>query len=126
MTFGPNFTASSAVCTNSATADTCKATSPFAGNGMGDFFLGLPTSFGRGLSGGNWIQTSNVFSFYGQDTWRVASNLTLTLGLRYEAHTPWMEQNNRQSNFDPVTGKVLIAGQDGASRSLYNGVYGGK
>jgi len=126
MTFGPNFTASSAVCTNSATADTCKATSPFAGNGMGDFFLGLPTSFGRGLSGGNWIQTSNVFSFYGQDTWRVSSNLTLTLGLRYEAHTPWMEQNNRQSNFDPVTGKVLIAGKDGASRSLYNGVYGGK
>src|SRR6516225_9588147 len=74
MTFGPNFTASSATCTNAAN---CKATTPFAGNGMGDFFLGLPTSFGRGLSSGSWVQTSNIFSFFGQDTWRVASNLTL-------------------------------------------------
>ena len=123
MTFGPNFTASSAQCTDAAN---CTATNPFAGNGMGDFFLGLPTSFGRGLNGGNWIQTSNIFSFFGQDTWRVSDHLTLNLGLRYEAHTPWIEANNQQSNFDPVTGKVLIAGQGGASQALYNGVYGGK
>jgi len=123
MTFGPNFTASSATCTN---AGNCSATNPFAGNGMGDFFLGLPTSFGRGLSGGSWVQTSNIFSFFGQDTWRVSDHLTLTLGLRYEAHTPWVEENDQQSNFDPVSGKVLIAGQDGANRALYNGVYGGK
>lgn len=125
MTFGPNFTASSAVCTNSSTTANCAATSPFAGNGMGDFFLGLPTSFGRGLSGGNWVQTSNIFSFFGQDTWRFSDHLTLTLGLRYEAHTPWVEQNNQQSNFNPETGQVLIAGQ-GAGRALYQGYYGGR
>jgi hypothetical protein len=123
MTFGPNFTASSAQCTDAAN---CTATNPFAGNGMGDFFLGLPTSFGRGLSSGSWVQTSNIFSFFGQDTWRVSDHLTVNLGLRYEAHTPWVEQNNQQSNFDPVTGTVLIAGQGGASQALYNGVYGGK
>jgi hypothetical protein len=121
MTFGANFTASSAVCTN---AGNCSATSPFGGNGMGDFFLGLPTSFGRGLNTGGWEQTSNIFSFYGQDTWRVTDRLTFTYGLRYEAHTPWVETKNQQDNFNPVTGQVEYAGQNGASQALYKGVYG--
>jgi hypothetical protein len=115
MTFGPNFTASA-------------ATSPLknTGEGMADFFLGFPTAFGRGLTNGSWTQTSNVFAFFGQDTWRVSDHLTLTLGLRYEAHTPWIESNNQQSNFNPVSGQVEIAGQGGAGRALYNGTYGGK
>ncbi len=115
MVFGPNFTASS-------------PTAPLknTGEGMADFFLGLPTAFGRGLTTGGWQQTSSVISGYGQDTWRVSDHLTLTLGLRYEAHTPWVETHNQQDNFDPVSGKLLTAGQGGASRSLYSGVYGGK
>jgi Carboxypeptidase regulatory-like domain len=115
MVFGPNFTGSS-------------ATSPLknTGEGMADFFLGLPTAFGRGLSSGSWEQTSNVISAYGQDTWRVSDHLTLTLGLRYEAHTPWVEKNNQETNFNPQTGQVQYAAQAGASRALYNGVYGGR
>jgi len=115
MVFGPNFTSSSAL-------------NPLAnsGEGMADFFLGLPTAFGRGLSSGGWTQTSNVFSAYGQDTWRVTDRLTLTLGLRYEIHTPWVESNNQETNFNPTTGQIEFAGQDGASRALYDGVYGGK
>lgn len=115
MVFGPNFTASSAV--NPVTN---------TGEGMADFFLGLPTAFGRGLSSGSWTQTSSIFSGYGQDTWRVSDRLTLTLGLRYEAHTPWVESNNQQSNFNPVTGQIEIAGQSGVGRALYKGVYGPK
>jgi hypothetical protein len=115
MVFGPNFTASS----DSAPLKN-------TGEGMADFFLGLPTAFGRGLSSGNWVQTTNIFSFYGQDTWRVSDHLTLTLGLRYEAHTPWVEQKNQQSNFNPETGQLEIAGQGGVGRALYKGVYGGK
>ncbi len=115
MTFGPNFTASA-------------ATAPLAntGEGMADFFLGLPTAFGRGLSSGSWTQTSNIFAGYAQDTWRLTDHLTLTLGLRYEAHTPWVEANNQQSNFNPATGQIEYAGQDGNSRALYDGTYGGK
>jgi hypothetical protein len=115
MVFGPNFTAS---------APTAPAKN--TGEGMADFFLGLPTAFGRGLSSGGWVQTSSVFSGFGQDTWRVSDHLTLTLGLRYEAHTPWVETNNQQSNFNVQTGQVELAGQSGASRALYQGVYGGK
>jgi hypothetical protein len=115
MTFGPNFTASA-------------ATNPLkhSGEGMGDFFLGLPTAFGRGLSSGNWIQTSNIFAGYAQDTWRVTENLTLNLGLRYQVYTPWIERTDQQSNYNMQTGQVQYANQNGASRSLYNGVYGGK
>ena len=115
MVFGPNFTSSA-------------STSPLknTGEGMADFFLGLPTSFGRGLSTGQWVQWSSIFSFYGQDTWRVSDHLTLTLGLRYEAHTPWVEDKDQQVNFDPQSGQVQFAGKSGASRALYDGQYGGK
>jgi len=115
MTFGPIFTASA-------------ATSPLknTGEGMADFFLGLPNSFGRGLTTGQWIQTSNIISGYGQDTWRVSDRLTLTLGLRYEAHTPWVEEKNQQVNYNIQGGKLEFADQAGASRALYNGVYGGR
>ena len=115
MTFGPNFTASAAT-------DPLKNT----GEGMADFFLGFPTAFGRGLSSGNWEQTTSIFSGFAQDTWRVTDHLTLTLGLRYEAHTPWVEVNNQQTNYNIQTGQIEYAGQDGNSRALYNGQYGGK
>ena len=119
IVFGPNFTASSATTTTGGVA-------PFGGNGMADFFLGLPSGFGRGLNGGNWVQTSNIFSGFGQDTWRVTDHLTLTLGLRYEAHTPWIERNDQQANYNIRLGEIQYANQDGASRALYNGTYGGK
>ena len=113
MIFGPNFTADAAV---NPTANT--------GDGAADFFLGLPTSFGRGLSSGSWTQTSNTFAGYAQDTWRVSDHLTLNYGLRYETHTPWIEQNDQQDNYNIRTGQVEYANQNGASRALYSGTYG--
>jgi hypothetical protein len=115
LTFGPNFTASAALKPAQNT-----------GEGMGDFFLGLPTSFGRGLTGGSWAQTSNIIAGYAQDTWRLSDHLTVNAGLRYEAHTPWVEENNLQDNYNTQTGNIDFAGKNGASRALYNGVYGGK
>lgn len=97
------------------------------GDGSADFFLGLPGEYGRGISTGKtWEQTTNIYGFYGQDTWRVNEQLTLTLGLRYEAHTPWVEVNDQQSNFNLATQQVEYANYLGASRALYKGVYGGK
>lgn len=97
------------------------------GDGGADFFLGLPFQFGRGVSTGQtWEQWSNVFGFYGQDTWRVSDRLTLTLGLRYEAHGPWTETNNLQANYNMATGNIDLAGKNGASRGLYDGIYGGR
>ncbi|HEX2711433.1 MAG TPA: TonB-dependent receptor, partial [Candidatus Acidoferrales bacterium] len=64
-----------------------------------DFFLGLPQQVARGIAGGGWGQRSTIFAGYAQDDWRLSNTLTLNLGVRYEAHTPWVEQNNKQTNY---------------------------
>ena len=97
------------------------------GDGGADFVLGLNDSFGRGVSTGKtWQQSSNVIGIYAQDTWRFTDRLTLNLGLRYDAHSPWVEENNQQANYNFATGNIDLAGQGGASRGLYDGTYGGK
>ncbi len=53
---------------------------------------------------------------YLQDDFKVSQKLTLNLGVRYEFATPQYEDQNRLSNYDPATNK-LIAAQSG---SLYN------
>src|SRR6266481_5480275 len=109
------------------TSNTLGSAGTGAGDGGADFFLGLPFQFGRGVSTGKtWEQSSNIIGVYAQDTWRFSDRLTLNLGLRYEAHTPWVEKHDKQVNIQLGTGAVLFAGQDGNSRALYNGVYGGK
>ena len=111
------------------TSNTVGSAATGAGDGAADFFLGLPMSFGRGIPSNvsqPWEQSTNIFAFYGQDTWRVTEKLTLNLGLRYEAHTPWIETNDHQANYNMKTGNVEYANQAGASRALYNGFYGGR
>jgi hypothetical protein len=103
------------------------ATTALTGDGGADFFLGLDSQYGRGVSTGKtWQQSSNVFGIFAQDTWRVTDRLTLNLGLRYDAHAPWVEANNQQANYNFATGNIDLAGQNGASRALYDGTWGGK
>jgi hypothetical protein len=98
-----------------------------SGDGSADFILGLPFQYGRGVSTGKtWEQSSNIIGIYAQDTWRVTDRLTLNLGLRYDAHTPWVETHNQQANYNFASGNIDLAGQGAASRALYKGFYGGR
>ena len=109
------------------TSNTIGSAATGAGDGGADFFLGLPDSFGRGISSGQtWEQSENVLGLYAADTWRVSERLTLNLGLRYQVFTPWVETNDQQANYNMATGNIDLANQNGASRALYNGFYGGR
>ena len=68
---------------------------------LGD--VSAPSPFFNGSSGQPQAR-QNYYIGYAQDEWKIKSNLTLNLGLRYEYYTPLREKDNRQILFDIVTG----------------------
>ena len=54
---------------------------------------------------------------YISDNWRLKTRLTLNMGLRYDIYTPYAEIHNHASTFDPKTGDLLIAGENGVSNT---------
>ena len=65
-----------------------------------------------------------------EDDWRVTPSLTLNLGLAWDMTTPEIEIHNRMSDYIPSSdpnqgGQLLIAGQNGVSRSAGINMYWG-
>lgn len=71
------------------------------GTALADFLVG--TVRNAQISNTNIVnQRRHMYSFFGQDDWKVTPRLTLNLGLRYDFGSPAYEANNHMSNFDPV------------------------
>ncbi len=61
------------------------------GLGLATFLIGDVTTFERNFSSSSVVDASEDqkrFGFYGQDTWRINSRLTLNYGLRWEIYFP--------------------------------------
>ena len=79
---------------------------------------------GNILSSGTAVARSfgtEEYEFYGQDTWRVHPDLTLTLGLRYGLNTPVYETNGIQVRPDVSLGGYLAKREESAAKGIpYN------
>ena len=117
----------------------------YTGSADSDFYLGMVNGEQQFFSNGGstspevWGQRSTVFGAFAQDDWRVTSNLTLNVGLRYQLHTPWTEAQGRQVNYGIYTGQpyypagtrlpasITFPGLQPApdsNKALYSGYYG--
>jgi len=82
--------------------------------GIEDFFAGVPSN-GTLLIGDPTRHIHNWgYAGFIQDDYRVASNVTVNLGLRYEVNTVIKEDHNLLGNFDPAKG-LIQAGMGGVS-----------
>ncbi len=91
-----------------------------AATALSDFALGAPDTVNRGYFPGVFGIRFPAFAGFVEDTWRVNNRLTLNLGLRYELQGSPYEVHDRWSNFNIVTGKLMIANLEGNSRTVRN------
>ena len=81
------------------------------GDTFSSFLLGLPDSIKRNQLITPPQDRANQFFFFSQDNWQATPKLSLNLGLRWELYAPVTAPNpGGAANYDPATGRVLIAG----------------
>jgi hypothetical protein len=92
------------------------------GSSLANFLLGYRPGFiTRGDPGGPYFQSNKEIAFFVQDDWKATPNLTLNLGLRYDIFTAPTERFDQQSNFDPATRTIIVAGDSApGGRDLAN------
>ncbi len=90
---------------------------------LADFLFGLRSGYALSTDViGNYRQHESFL--YAQDNIRVSNKLTVNLGVRWEFATPRWERDNRLSNFDPTTNKMLLAKNGSVyDRALINPYY---
>jgi hypothetical protein len=86
---------------------------PNTGFDVASFLLGYASLKTRATIGEvPYTETRPEWAVYLQDDFRATSRLTLNLGLRWDLFVPWVEKDDRQSNFDPVTGRFVAASDE--------------
>jgi Carboxypeptidase regulatory-like domain/TonB dependent receptor len=116
--FNSNQTSNCAGRTSGCTINTS------TGFDVASFLLGLTNSKTRNLfDPETYTEKRPEYGLYVQDDFRVNSRLTLNYGLRWDVYVPWVEVDNRQSNFDVATGKFVVASDDAVLDGVEVGRY---
>ena len=72
----------------------------YSQNDLADFLMGLPDEYYQAPRAPSNIRTYNISGFF-QDEWKLRSNLTVTLGLRYEYNSPKRDLQGRSFSLIP-------------------------
>jgi hypothetical protein len=78
------------------------------GHPYADFLLGIPSTARRAFAPFRLDRNRWQIAGFVTDDFKVSSKLTLNLGLRYQQHRPWRENQNRISLFDVTTGSIVV------------------
>ena len=97
----------------------------FTGAAFADFLLDQVSRKGRGSESDAWTHLQHRIAVYAADDFKVTDTLTLNVGLRWAYTSPLVEKDDRQANFDLTNAALLLAGQNGNSRALYEPFYNG-
>jgi len=94
-----------------------------SGFDFASFLLGYASDARRTLfDPGTYTELRPEFAAYFQDDIRLTGRLTLNAGLRWDLYVPWVEKDNKQSNFDVSTGRFVVA----SDNAVINGVQVGR
>jgi outer membrane receptor protein involved in Fe transport len=69
-----------------------------SGYGLGDYLLGYMSLSQGAIAPANGQFRATSQAYYADDTWKVAKNVTVTLGLRYENVPPWFDRTGTLIN----------------------------
>jgi hypothetical protein len=96
------------------------------GDPYADLLIGVPSNFTQS-SGSPLYLRNRYVGAYGQDSWRVRSNLTINAGLRWDVIMPFWEKYNQIQTWVPGAQStlypgalpgLLVAGDPGIPRTL--------
>ena len=79
------------------------------GSDFVDFLIGAPSSIIQGEAFPSYGR-SFYLGLYGQDSWRIKSNLTFNYGLRYDVNSFWHEKYHEIQTIIPGEQSVVIPG----------------
>ena len=79
------------------------------GSDFADFLLGIPSQYNQSQLQ-PFYGRNQYWGVFGQDSWRLRSDLTLNYGLRWDRIEPWYEKNNGISTFEPNRSSVVFPG----------------
>jgi hypothetical protein len=81
----------------------------YTGDGLVDFMLGYMGSATVGVAPLHGRPNQFWLAGYFQDDYKVSTNLTLNLGIRYDYFQPWKEMRDHWASFDLATNQVVYA-----------------